>query len=62
MPDVNKILASMFGLILVFLLLSRADEFNSIISAMGGFITNQTRALQGVSYGGQYQIITRGGN
>jgi hypothetical protein len=54
--DVNKIFASMFGLILVFLLLSRADEFAAIIRSAGGFLTDQTRALQGVGGFGERLI------
>lgn len=49
--NVDKALTGMFSLILVFLLLSRSDEFTKIIDASGGFITQQTQALQGVSTG-----------
>lgn len=55
--DVNKILASMFGLILVFILVSRADEVNTLVNSIGGFITTQTKALQGV--GGSYDRIIK---
>lgn len=49
--DLDKIFASMFGLILVFILVSRADQVNKLVTSIGGFITSQTQALQGVSTG-----------
>jgi hypothetical protein len=49
--DVNKIFASMFFLILVFLIVTRAGEVNLLVQSIGGFITKQTQALQGVSTG-----------
>jgi len=52
MPDLDKIFVMMFGLILVFLVLSRSNEATSIISSAGGFLNNQTRILQGVNAGG----------
>lgn len=55
---VERVLASMFGLILVFLLLSRSAEFVAIIHAGGDFLTSQTKALQGVSAGG-FDKVTR---
>ena len=59
--DLDKIFASMFGLILVFILVSRADEVNTLITGIGGFITRQTQALQGVStpglFGGTTTLI-----
>lgn len=44
---VERIIGSMFGLIILFLVLSRASEFNSIIKAAGSFVTQQTAQLQG---------------
>lgn len=41
----------MFMLILVFLILTRSKEFSTVIQAAGGFLTDQTRALQGVNTG-----------
>lgn len=49
--DVDKIVAGMFFLILVFILVSRASNFNSIVKSIGGVVTAQTQALQGVSTG-----------
>jgi len=54
---VERVLSATFGLILVFLLLSRADEFNRIIRAGGEFITSQTRILQGVGTTGRFSVI-----
>ena len=54
--DINKIFASMFALILVFILVSRADEVNTLVTSIGGFITSQTKALQGVGYAGESLI------
>lgn len=54
--DVDKVFASMFGLILVFILVSRADQVNTLVTSIGGFITKQTQALQGVGYPGQSLI------
>jgi hypothetical protein len=45
---INRLIAGTFGLIMLFLLLSRSSDFTSIISSVGGFVTNQTQALQGV--------------
>jgi len=53
MPNLDKVIASMFGLILVFLILSRSGEFNSVVNAIGGFVTSQTAQLQGVTSTGQ---------
>jgi hypothetical protein len=54
---IEKVLASMFGLILVFLLLTRASEFNSIVSAVADFVTTQTAILQGRSVTGQPNTV-----
>jgi hypothetical protein len=53
MRTVQYVLAWTFGLILVFLALSRAAEFNTIINTLGGFFSTQTRNLQGYGPGGQ---------
>ncbi len=53
--NLDKIISGMFGLIILFLLLTRAGELNSIVRSVGGFITSQTQALQGVSGGGLIQ-------
>lgn len=50
---IERVLASMFGLILVFLLLTRSSEFNSIISSISDFVTMQTAILQGRNVQGQ---------
>lgn len=42
-----KVIGGMFGLILVFLILSRAAEFNAIIRSVSSFVTQQTAQLQG---------------
>lgn len=47
--NVDKILTGMGYLILVFLLVTRSREVSVIIKSAGGFVTEQTRALQGVS-------------
>lgn len=61
--DIGKIVSGMFFLILVFLVLSRASEFNNIVSTVGGFVTTQTQALQGVTTSGATVIQpTSGGN
>jgi hypothetical protein len=49
--DVERVISAMFGLIVLFLILSRAGEFNAIVRAIGGFVTEQTRTLQGVGTG-----------
>jgi hypothetical protein len=53
--DLDKVLAGMFFLILTFLLLSRASEFNGIIQSVASFVTSQTQVLQGVGYGSVIQ-------
>ena len=58
--DVGKILAGMGYLILVFLLLTRSREVSTIIKSAGGFITQQTVALQGVTEGSG-RLIGSGG-
>jgi len=60
--DVGKILAGMGYLILVFLLLTRSREVSTIIKSAGGFITQQTTALQGVDITGNARLIGGGGN
>ena len=45
----DNIIEGMFGLILVFLILSRADSFNTVVKALGGFVTKQTAVLQGIN-------------
>lgn len=47
--NLDRILGPMFGLIALFLILSRGREFNSIINSIGTFVTQQTRTLQGVA-------------
>lgn len=54
--DVNKILASMFFLILVFLLVSRASEVSAILTTAGSVLTTQTKALQGIGGAGEKLI------
>lgn len=44
---INRVVGAMFGLIALFLILTRAAEFNAIIRTGGGFITQQTAQLQG---------------
>lgn len=51
---VERIVAGMFGLILVFLLLSRSSEFNSIINSFGGFVQSQSLILQGRNPGASF--------
>ena len=45
----DNIIEGMFGLILVFLILSRASSFNSVVGSVGGFVSKQTQILQGVN-------------
>ena len=52
MQQVDKIVGGMFGLILVFLVLTRAAEFNSIIKNVSSFVTTQTAQLQGYNPAG----------
>lgn len=54
---VEKFIAGTFGLILVFLLLSRAAELTQIIQTIGGFWTQQTRVLQGVGTPGFNSVL-----
>lgn len=49
--NVEKVIGTMFGLILVFLILTRAAEFNAIIKQVSGFVTQQTAQLQGYNTG-----------
>ena len=46
---IDRALAATFGLILLFLLLTRSQEFSAIVRAIGGFVTEQTRILQGLT-------------
>jgi hypothetical protein len=55
--DVNKLVAGMFFLILVFIIVSRASDFNTIVKSVGGVVTAQTQALQGVSTFGNATLI-----
>lgn len=50
--NLERIIGGMGLLILVFLLLSRADSANTVIRSIGGFVTDQTRALQGLTPSG----------
>lgn len=50
--DLNKVVAGSFFLILVFLVVSRANEVNLLVSTIGGFVTRYTQTLQGVSSSG----------
>ena len=52
MRTINMVLVYVFGLIILFLLLSRAAEFNTIINTLGGFFSTETRNLQGYGPGG----------
>ncbi len=56
MPDLDRILSGMFLLILVFLLLSRSGETNSIIQSFGNFVETQTAILQGTTTSGRTVI------
>lgn len=53
MRDVEQILGWVVGLIVLFLLLSRAAETNAIINTLGGFFQSETSTLQGYSPSGQ---------
>ncbi len=60
MPDIDKYVAGIFSLILVFLLVSRADSVNTLVKSIGGFVTQETAQLQGVSisqFGGGASLI-----
>lgn len=56
MPDLDRVLSGMFLLILVFLLLSRSGETNSIIQSFGNFVETQTAILQGTTTSGRTVI------
>lgn len=53
MKTVEQVIGWAVMLILVFLILSRAAEANSIINTIGGFASAETRNLQGYSPSGQ---------
>jgi hypothetical protein len=53
MSTLEKVVGWAVGLILLFLILSRAAEANSIINTLGGFASAETRNLQGYSPSGQ---------
>jgi hypothetical protein len=53
MKTVEQVIGWAVMLILVFLILSRAAEANSIINTIGGFAAAETRNLQGYSPSGQ---------
>lgn len=47
----------MFILILVFILVSRAGNASQVINTIAGAVTQQTKALQGVTYPGQGALV-----
>jgi hypothetical protein len=47
--DFDKIFGGIGLLILVFLLLSRAEETNTVVSALAQALTSNIRALQGLT-------------
>ena len=53
MRTVEQVIAWAVMLIVLFLILSRASEANSIINTLGGFASAETRNLQGYSPTGQ---------
>ena len=53
MRTVEQVIAWAVMLIVLFLILSRASEANSIINTLGGFAAAETRNLQGYSPSGQ---------
>jgi hypothetical protein len=53
MRTVEQVIAWAVMLIVLFLILSRASEANSIINTLGGFASAETRNLQGYSPSGQ---------
>jgi len=61
MGEVEKVLAGMGYLILVFLLVTRSREVSQILNTAGNVLTTQTRALQGVDTTGKSSLIG-GGN
>lgn len=53
---IDQIIGGMFSLILVFIIVSRADQVNQLVTSVGSFVTAQTKALQGVGYAGETLI------
>ena len=53
MRTIETVVGWAVGLIILFLFLSRANEANSIINTLGGFLSAETRNLQGYSPSGQ---------
>jgi hypothetical protein len=53
MRTVEQVIGWAVMLILVFLILSRASEANSIINTIGGFASAETRNLQGYDPSGK---------
>ena len=55
MRTVETIVGWGVGLIVLFLVLSRANEANSIVNTLGGFLSTETRNLQGYNAYGQIE-------
>lgn len=49
MRTIETVIGWAVGLIILFLILSRAAEANAIVNTLGGFISAETRNLQGYS-------------
>lgn len=45
--NLNQVLGTIFSLIALYLVISNADAFSSIIKSGGGFFGNETALLQG---------------